>query len=360
MGPLQHYRQKLACGQCLDDPAQTAAVEHTETIFRQLQERRARRAGWRRWLPERQAIQGLYLWGGVGRGKTLIMDNFYACLPAEEPKRRTHFHRFMQSVHKRLAQFPDTSHPLRKVAAEIRARAHVLCLDEFHVEDITDAMLLSGLLENLFAKGVVLFATSNEEPDQLYRDGLQRDRFLPAIALLRQHTTVTQLASGTDYRLHYLDHAEIYHTPLDERGDALLREHYAHLSNNAPLEETVLEIHDRNIPARACRDEVAWFDFSALCEGPRGVADYIELARCYNTVLLQNVPVMGEAENEAAKRFIRMVDEFYDRRVKLILTAAALPDGLYRGNALQREFRRTCSRLQEMRSHSYLGQEHLG
>lgn len=305
----------------------------------------------------RAAVPGLYLWGGVGRGKTHLMDLFYECVPFVA-RQRTHFHRFMQRVHHELREVAGEKDPLRLVGARIAAEARVLCFDEFFVSDITDAMLLAGLLDELFARGVTLIATSNVEPDHLYRDGLQRQRFLPAIDLLKRHVRVINVDGGTDHRLRLLEQAELYHSPLDAGADASLERSFASLAPDAGRTDVDLPVEGRLIRARRVADDVVWFEFGELCEGPRSQNDYIELAREFHAILLGNVPVFTVESEDAARRFINLVDELYDRDVKLVVSAAALPADLYRGTRLCLEFERTASRLVEMQSRDYLARAH--
>lgn len=362
--PLDKYKSDLRLEEFNADPAQEIAVMHMQRLFEDLLEQPQKenvlvsRIKSLLKIKTKQQITGLYFWGGVGRGKTYLVDCFYECLPFEK-KLRIHFHRFMQNVHKELNQLGNIESPLKIVADRLAEKTRILCFDEFHVSDITDAMLLAGLLETLFDHGVVLVTTSNQHPDQLYQGGLQRERFLPAIALLKKFTEVVNVDSGIDYRLQFLDHAEIYHSPLDERANAMLEDDFIHVSPDAGSKETVLEIEGRSIQTVRCGDGVVWFDFKAICDGPRGAADYIEIARQYQTVLLANIPVMDDYDNDIAKRFITLVDEFYDRNVKLIITAEAVPDGLYKGSRLAETFKRTISRLEEMRTHDYLAKQHL-
>ena len=245
------------------------------------------------------------------------------------------------------------------MARRFAEQARVICLDEFFVSDITDAMLLYGLLKELFAQGVTLITTSNLPPDDLYKDGLQRARFLPAIALLKQHLDVLNVDGGVDYRLRYLEKAEIYHSPLDERAEQILNEVFDNIAPEPGHRGGDVEIEGRYIPTLREADGIVWFNFRAICDGPRGTADYIEVARCYHTVLISNVPVMDWQMENQARRFINLVDEFYDRGVKLILSAATSPLELYQGEKLKFEFQRTVSRLQEMQSHEYLERPHL-
>jgi cell division protein ZapE len=362
--PLDKYNRDLQQEEFNADPAQKIAVMHMQKLYEELlgqsQKDNSLISKFKSFFnsANNNQITGLYFWGGVGRGKTYLVDCFYECLPFEN-KMRIHFHRFMQNVHKELKQLENVENPLKIVAARLAEKARVLCFDEFHVSDITDAMLLAGLLDALFEKGVVLVTTSNQHPDQLYQGGLQRERFLPAIELLKRYTDVVNVDSGVDYRLEFLDHAEIYHSPLDDYADAMLEDDFVHVCPDEGSENIELDIEGRLIQTVRCGDGVVWFDFKALCDGPRGAADYIEIARQYQTVLLANIPIMDDHANDMAKRFITLVDEFYDRNVKLIITAAAAPDGLYTGSRLTEAFKRTISRLEEMRTHDYLAKEHL-
>ena len=303
--------------------------------------------------PER----GLYLWGGVGRGKTHLVDTFYDSL-ALERKLRVHFHRFMQRVHSALTLHSGAKNPLEVVAEEIADEALVLCFDEFFVSDIGDAMILGGLIEALFRRGVTLVATSNIPPHELYRDGLQRSRFLPAIALLEQHVTVTHLEAATDYRFRTLQRADLWHVPHDGAAREALSEYFSSLTGREVGDAKWVEINQRRVNLVADAPGVAWATFSTLCEEPRSAADYVEIAREYHTVLVEQIPLLNRDKEDAARRFINLVDEFYDRNVKLIATAAQPPATLYEGSRLRFEFDRTVSRLQEMRTQEYLKAEH--
>jgi cell division protein ZapE len=363
MSPLDRYERELARRGFSADAAQRAAVLHTQSLFDELVAEHRRRASvlarLRRLVAARRAapFRGLYLWGGVGRGKTWIVDSFYECLPFDQ-KQRLHFHRFMQHVHQELRSLGEVSDPLQIVADRFAERAIVLCFDEFHVSDITDAMLLGGLLRALFDRGVTLVATSNEEPAQLYRNGLQRERFLPAIALIQERTRVINVDSGVDYRMRYLDRAEIWHCGLGEEADRILNMHFENIAPEEGSRGTTIEIEGRRIPIVRRADSVVWFDFEVLCGGPRGPADYIEIARQFQTVLLGKVPRLSDAEGDALRRFITLVDECYDRNVRLIASAAAPPAGLYQGTRHAAPFRRTESRLVEMQSRAYLERPH--
>nr|WP_183330086.1 cell division protein ZapE [Halomonas campaniensis] len=305
-------------------------------------------------LPE---VTGLYFWGGVGRGKTYLVDAFFESLPFPE-KMRTHFHRFMQRVHNELEHYKGEKNPLRLIAAKFADEARVICFDEFFVKDITDAMILANLLEALFEHGVVLVATSNIVPDDLYRDGLQRARFLPAIELLNRHCEVVNVDSGIDYRLRALERAEIFHAPLDEAAESELARSFREIAGHEGEADAPIEVNHRVLHARRLHDDVVWFEFRELCDGPRSQNDYIELAREFHSVLVSNVTRMSGATDDQARRFINMVDEFYDRGVKLLMSAEVPAEALYADGRLEFEFQRTLSRLQEMQSHEYLALPH--
>jgi cell division protein ZapE len=316
--------------------------------------------GWRTWFGKRrEVVRGVYLWGGVGRGKTWLMDLFDDAL-GELPRARFHFHRFMQLVHRELAGIQGKADPLRLIARRMAGQWRLLCLDEFNVVDIGDAVILAGLLRSLFDEGIVLVTTSNVVPDRLYRDGIQRASFLPAIDLLQRHTAVVELGGDRDYRRVVLEQARVYHTPLGEATDARLVAEFERLSRGDANGPGQLEINGRNMPYRLRADDIVWFDFEALCGPPRSQHDYIELARCHQTVFLSDIPVMGGARDDRTRRFIFLIDEFYDRRVKLVASAEAPAHRLYVGERLAFEFQRTVSRLTEMQTPAFLGRPHLG
>jgi len=364
MTPLEKYQADLLSEDFYADAAQENAVRRTQYLFNELlADGNTDNSFFEKIRQKFQKdksnfIKGLYFWGGVGRGKTYLIDSFYDSLPFKE-KQRIHFHRFMQMVHGQLRKLKDVEDPLQIVADNIASETEVLCFDEFHVSDIADAMLLGGLLKGLFERGVVLVTTSNEAPDQLYWGGLQRERFLPVIELIKKYTEVVNVDSGVDYRLRFLDKAEIYHAPLDEKAMEMLAINFNHIAPNELTEGLPIEIEGRMIQTIFHADGVVWFDFDALCDGPRGSADYIEIARLFQTVLISDIPVMDELTNDKAKRFMTLVDEFYDRNVKLIVTAAKKPSGLYTGKRLAKPFLRTISRLEEMHTHDYLAKRHI-
>ena len=303
------------------------------------------------------AVPGLYLWGRVGRGKTFLVDLLFEGL-GELPRQRWHFHRFMGQVHARLRALPDTADTLSVLARDLAQDMRLLVLDEFFVGDIGDAMILGRLLDQLIARGVTLVTTSNIPPSELYRDGLQRASFLPCIALIQDHCAVWELQSAHDYRLRELRRAATYLTPLGADAEATLAAQFERLAGHSPRHAGPLQLNEREIAIRAHADGIAWFDFHELCEGPRSAADYIEIARSFHTVLLSNVPRLGRDSEDAARRFVYLVDEFYDRHVNLLLSAAVDPLSLYQGARLEREFERTSSRLIEMQSSDYLAREH--
>ena len=347
------------------DAAQIHAIDRLSDLATRLRSAEARSKAGRvgRWLDRlRQrgngtaGERGVYLWGGVGRGKTFLMDLFHAHVGV--PTRREHFHRLMKDVHARLGELRDLADPLDRVAADIARDTRVLCLDELFVSDIADAMLLDGLFAGLFARGVTLVFTSNLPPSGLYRDGLQRQRFLPAIAAIERHCEVINVDAGEDYRLRLLEKAPLY---LDARlpdTPRQLEARFADLCGGDTGTPGRLAIEGREIPCVARADEVVWFDFAAICDGPRSQSDYVEIARDFHTVLVSGVPQMGHALDNPARRFIALVDEFYDRGVKLVLAAYAPVDELYVGDRLQFEFGRTRSRLAEMQTHEYLARPH--
>lgn len=354
--PRARYDALLAAGDILPDAAQQVAVDALDRLWHALQ-KEPEPSLWRR-LSGRpaQAQRGLYLWGGVGRGKTWLVDLFFESLPVRR-KQRIHFHRFMQRVHTDLRKLDRVRNPLVQVASDWAGEARVLCLDEFFVTDIADAMLLAGLLENLFARGVTLVTTSNLAPDDLYRDGLQRAKFLPAITLLKRHTEVVHLAGDVDFRLRILEQSPVFHWPADEAAETALARSYGKIAAGCELDPRVV-VNDRVLQAKRRGDGIVWFDFAELCEKPRGSIDYIELARAFNTVVVSGIPQLGEADSNATRRLIVMVDEFYDRGVKLLLSAEVPIETLYTGHRLRFEFQRTASRLAEMQTHDYLARPH--
>lgn len=304
-----------------------------------------------------QPVLGLYLWGDVGRGKSWLMNLFYEELHIKE-KNRSHFHHFMLDIHEKLGALKKQKNPLQHIARQLAKQYRVLCIDEFIVTNITDAMILSELLHALFKHQVCLVATSNRVPDDLYLNGLQRERFLPAIELIKTHTEVFHLDGGIDHRTSLLELADVYYCPILENTDKQIKTRMQELSITPVIENRTLTILHREIKTISCSDEIAWFDFATICTAPRAAQDYIELAQQFNTIIISNIPVLDEFSDDRARRFIYLIDELYDRNVIIIASAAAEPEKLYQGNMLEFAFHRTSSRLIEMRSHQYLSQSH--
>ncbi len=356
MTPTERYQQELASGVFQADPTQALAVVATQRLYDELQAPSLRRCGWRRWFHARSVpVKGLYFCGEPGRGKTWLVDCFYDCLPFAE-KNRIHFHRFMRDIHEQLRLLPKSPDPLVIVAEKIAHDIRVLCLDEFHVHDIADAMLLAGLLKALFDNGVTLVTTSNIPIQALYKNGLQRERFMYAIALLQEHTQEVFLTGEQDYRLALLEKGQAYYLAPEK---ALLEQKFKALAPSTPKHNREIEINGRKINYLALSDDVIWFDFNALCNTPRSAHDYLEIAQLYHAVFVSDIYVMKEAEDSIAKRFIHLIDALYDHNVKLILAAEKPIAELYRGRGQEEAFQRTLSRLHEMSGKAYLARPHL-
>lgn len=367
LSPLNRYKQDLTRDDFLFDAAQESAVIHLQRLYDDLQSKPVAVSGFKRVLnrwkkiykkQEVEPIKGLYFWGGVGRGKTYLVDTFFDSLPFNN-KMRVHFHRFMHRVHQELKSLSGQADPLKIIAKKFASETRIICFDEFFVSDITDAMILGTLFEELFAHNVTLVATSNIIPDELYRNGLQRERFLPAIKLINEHTLIVNVDSGVDYRLRTLEQAKIFHYPLDEQADTNLTHYFKQLSTDAGKAGQFIEINNRQLATVLVSDGIVYFDFSVLCESARSQGDYMEISQLYHTVLMANVKVMGPDTDDTTRRFIALVDEFYERNVKLIISAEVALEDLYSGGRLAFEFKRCLSRLQEMQSHDYLASEHL-
>ncbi len=362
MSPIDRYRYDMEHNGFSEDAAQLNAVEHLQRLYEEL-------IAWnnyqqlpalKRWLSKAPVKpKGLYFWGGVGRGKTYLVDTFFESLPIDA-KWRIHFHRFMHRVHNELKQLDQKSDPLKIIADKIADETQIVCFDEFFVQDITDAMLLGTLFEYLFERGVILVATSNIVPDDLYKNGLQRARFIPAIKLIKANCEVVNVDSGIDYRLRTLTQAEIFHSPLDPQADENLWQYFKDLAPECrdQYESDSIDIEGRKIAVRADCDDVVFFDFRDICKTARSQNDYMEIAQLYHAVLVSNVEQMGAGKDDIARRFIALVDEFYERKVKLILSAEVPIESLYTEGQLSFEFRRCVSRLQEMQSREYLAMEH--
>jgi cell division protein ZapE len=351
------YQAALAARGYASDPAQERAVQALQRCADEWAVYKGKRSNSLKKLLNHPPLpRGVYLWGGVGRGKSFLMDCFYQAVPLRR-KTRLHFHEFMREVHRELARLQGTVNPLDELGRRMARRFKLLCFDEFHVADITDAMILHRLLAALFEHGVGFVTTSNFKPDHLYPDGLHRDRILPAIALLNDRMEVVNVDHGIDYRRGTLEQVRTYLTPLGPEADAALKRAFERLAPGAD-QDPLLIIEARHVRARRRAGGVAWFDFKTLCEGARSQNDYLEIATRFHTVVLSGVPEMTARDASAARRFTLLVDVLYDRHVKLILSAAAPPDQLYVQGPLAHEFPRTVSRLAEMQSAEYLALEH--
>ncbi|MDP5254527.1 MULTISPECIES: cell division protein ZapE [unclassified Vibrio] len=368
MTPLTHYQHDIEHNGFHADETQQQAVLALEQLYQQMVEYwqqpipekpKGVSRLWRKTPPAPKAPLGLYFWGGVGRGKTYLMDVFFESLPNER-KTRVHFHHFMQKVHHELGLLKDQVDPLLTVAKRFKQQADIICFDEFFVSDITDAMILGTLFEAMFAEDMVLVATSNIEPENLYRNGLQRARFLPAIELIKQRCQVMNVDSGVDYRLRTLEQAEIYHWPLDDAAEQQLKDTFQSLTQTrVPQQGAVVDINHRQLEVLGAEKGVLMASFAQLCQTARSQNDYIELAKRYHTVLLVDVIAMDEKVDDAARRFIALVDEFYECNVVLMMSAQVALTQLYQGGRLAFEFQRCQSRLIEMQSKDYLHQGHL-
>jgi len=360
--PLSRYERDLENPEFEEDAAQKLAVENLQRLFDELITQKKKKPNLIQRLglfaddPE-PPVQGLYFWGGVGRGKTYLVDTFYDCLPFDK-KLRMHFHRFMHRVHEERKSLRYEEDPLVIIGKKLAKEARILCFDEFVVNDVADAVILVKLLKVLFDEGVSFVATSNVEPKNLYKGGLQRDLFIPAIDLIYQFTDVINIDSGVDYRLRFLDKAETYFSPLDQKAHEGMQHNFVNLSSEPERQGATIEVEGRMLTSIKRADGVIWFDFQELCDGPRSQNDYIELARCFHSILLSNVPVLDRYKEDQARRFINLVDVFYDHNVKLVISAEVQATDLYQGKRVEFEFQRTISRLQEMQSHDYLALSH--
>jgi cell division protein ZapE len=340
------------------DHAQIAALERLQQLADDLVAFKvSRKSALKRLFGAPGVPRGVYLWGGVGRGKSLLMDSFFATVPIRR-KTRVHFHAFMRDVHASLGTLKNETDPLAKVAAQIARRHRLVCFDEFHVSDIADAMILGRLLAGLFENGVVLVTTSNYAPDDLWPQGLLRERFLPAIALIKHWLDIVEVDAGIDYRLRTLEHVEAFYVPGGAAADAAMTRAFEEM-RSGPDEESRVAIDGRTIPARRRAGGMIWFDFRALCDGPRSQRDYLELARRFAVVFLSDIPRLGPASADQARRFTWLIDILYDHRVKLVASAAVPADALYTDGPNAWEFPRTISRLVEMRTHDYMALPHV-
>ena len=360
MNPTQRYEADLQQPHFVADPLQRYAVFHTQRLYDDLLSVQMQKPGLlaKLFRHKSQPLKGLYFMGGTGRGKTYLLDCFYECLPFSE-KHRVHFHRFMLEIHDWLKQLPPSPDPLQVIGAELAKRYRVLCLDEFHVHDIGDAMIMAGLLQALFEHGVTLAASSNISIRDLYKNGLQKERFMPAIHLLEENLEEIDLKAGDDYRLHRLTHAGTYLVANSNSHQDWMEQRFIELAPTSPKHAHNLRINHRDIPYIALADDVVWFDFQVLCNTPRAASDYIEIALQFHTLFLSQIPVMSDSQDDVAKRFIHLVDALYDHNVKLVATATSMPDKLYTGRRLAFAFERTKSRLYEMSGKDYMRRPHL-
>jgi cell division protein ZapE len=340
------------------DHAQVEALDRLQQLADELAAfRAARKSALKRLFGGPDVPRGVYLWGGVGRGKSLLMDGFHATVSIGR-KMRVHFHAFMRDVHAALARLKDEADPLAAVAAQVANRYRLICLDEFHVDDIADAMILARLLEGLFAGGVVLVVTSNYAPDDLWPNGLLRERFLPAIELIKASLDVVEVDAGVDYRLRALEHVETFHVPAGPAADASMAAAFEAM-RGGPEESPQLAIDGRTLAARRRAGSVVWFDFASLCDGPRSQRDYLELARRFSVVFLSDIPQMDADAGDRVRRFTWLIDILYDHRVKLVASAAVPPAALYAEGPNARDFSRTVSRIAEMRTRDYVALPHI-
>ena len=358
MTPLDYYQQQIASGEFQANPLQQQAIIYLQRIYDELINPQNRpRKKWLFKKSQQKPVKGVYLWGGVGIGKTWLMDTFYYCLP--EPKLRLHFHRFMQLVHQQLQTLQGETDPLKKIAKQFAKQTSIICLDEFLVHDITDAMILANLLDALFTENITLVTTANVAPDNLYHNGLQRGRFLPAISLLKKHLETVHLTSQTDYRLRTLEQAGTYFFPLNEHATKCMQTAFRKFTHDSEIISKPLEINNREIMTLGYSSDIVWFDFNTICNVPRSQLDYLEIAKYFSTVLISNVPQIKIEQDNIARYLINLVDVCYDTHVKLIISAEVAIDELYPTGRLSFEFKRTRSRLLEMQSLDYLQREHL-
>jgi len=369
---INEYKKQLKQKSFEDDPEQQKTVQYLAQLQTQfaeyVQQKQSLAFKIKRFLKlPTPPICGCYIWGDVGRGKTWLMDLFFDSFDSNEAlkkhKIRMHFHHFMQAIHDQMSIIGEHKDPLKHIAKAFAKRYQLLCLDEFHVSDITDAMLLSGLLKTLFEEGVILVATSNQMPNSLYKNGLQRERFLPAIELIKQHTQTLELNGKVDHRLRLLEKADTWHliSPNihnNESSDNILESRFLELATCPVQRKYKIHINYRIIETVLYTDDIIWLDFHVICGNKRGSADYIEIARQFHTVFISNIPKMDDGQNDKAKRFINMIDEFYDNNVNLLSSAETQPENLYTGKQFNFEFKRTVSRLLEMRSHEYMQRPH--
>ena len=357
ISPAERYTQALASGQFLPDQEQAQAVHELDRVWQELIQRfKASKKAFRRFRRQ-TAPKGVYMWGGVGRGKTWLMDQFYESVPFRR-KTRMHFHHFMQYVHRELNKLSGQRNPLELVADQIYKEAVVICFDEFFVSNVTDAMILSDLFQKLFTRGITLVATSNIAPDGLYKNGIHRDRFIPTIEMVKKNCVILNVDAGVDYRLRVLKQAQLFKSPLTHEHKLWMAQRFTALTQTQVQSQEAILINNRIVETIGHTEDVLWREYSELCLKPRSPADFIEIANIYNTVLVSNVPHLTDYLSEGTRRFIYLVDEFYDRGVKLLLTSEDSIIDIYQGEKLAFEIERTRSRLLEMQSDDYLQTSH--
>lgn len=357
MTPKEYYHNELAAGRIRPDDRQAPVIEKLDSIFQALTERDSKK-GWLNKFHSKKPVKGLYVWGSVGIGKTFLMDCFYHSLAL--PKLRLHFHQFLLRMHKELHNAQGEKNPLQRIAKKMAKETSVICFDEFFVSNIADAMILGELFHHLFENGVTLITSSNIPPDLLYKEGLQRERFLPAIELIKKNTEVIHLHSKMDYRQSHIRHSGVYYTPLDQTAANNMENAFTHFSNAATATYDPITIYQRDIPIIKQAGSVIWFDFEVICGRPRSQNDYLAITEKYHTVMVQNVREIRKDENDLILSFIYLVDILYDAHCRLILSSTVLPNAIYTADNTKQPFQRTLSRLMEMQSEAYVYPETLG
>ena len=357
LSPVKQYQQDLIDPTFHSDPQQAAAIKALDNLYRQLNTQVQRKNSWLRFIYKHKLIRGCYMYGAVGTGKTYLMNTFFQCLPFAK-KTRLHFHEFMNCIHTELKALQGEKNPLQLVAKRWAKQTYVLCFDEFFVKDIVDAMLLGKLFSHFFTAGICIVATSNVKPENLYKNGLQRERFLPAIKILQQHLLIIQVDNKIDYRLQQIKPADVYFTPLGKLAQEKMMQSFHYYAGDDRANDNVLEINQRRLKLIRRAKQVVWFDFKMLCETARSSDDYLQIAHQFPVLMLSNMPVIVAAKADVIVRFINLIDILYDQHVLLIVTAAAVITKLYAGEQWAFEFKRTCSRLQEMQSEQYISQCH--
>jgi len=353
LSPIRQYHQDLIDPEFHEDPYQAAAIKVLDKIYRKLIKQARQQTGWLRFFYPRKSIHGCYLWGDVGTGKTYLMNTFFQCLPFTE-KVRLHFHEFMHCIHTELNALKGEKNPLRLVAKRWAKQNLVLCFDEFFVKDIADAMLLRNVLDYFFAEGICLIATSNVPPKDLYKKGLLRQRFLPAIKILQQHVRVIQVDNHIDYRLQQIKPANVYFIPLDKHAEQQMMHSFHYYVGDDIISTDDLEINHRCLKVIRRASQVVWFSFKMLCETARNSDDYLQIAQQFPIIMLSKIPLIAAAKRDIIVRFINLIDVLYDHHVLLVISAAIEIERLYTGKEWAFEFKRTCSRLQEMQSEQYI------